>query len=147
MKLRSRRQTDFSHSCPHSHSSSSAPPHVCLHTPPTRRPRPHSQPLQTPTVPCFLNPHLGPCSWTPRGTVCLPSMSPHVCWVCRPGSLTPAVSSHPAAGCLPRCRCADGQALPRRGGHAEALQCRLRDLLQRLHLLPLGRHASDHAQR
>ena len=36
---------------------------------------------------------------------------------------------------------------PRRGGHAEALQCWLWDLLQRLHLLPLSGHASDHAQR
>ncbi|XP_078206677.1 xyloside xylosyltransferase 1 isoform X1 [Callithrix jacchus] len=48
---------------------------------------------------------------------------------------------------LPRRCCADRQALPRRGGHAEALQCWLGDLLQRFHLLPLGCHASDHAQR
>lgn len=50
-------------------------------------------------------------------------------------------------GAVPRRGRSHAEALPHRGGHAEALQRRLRRLLQRRHLLPVRGHAPHHASK
>ena len=122
-------------------------PRVCLRTLALGVPSPLLDSADSPLLPVSLalrdsmSLSCGP--W--RGHIC-PVHGPCVSW-------GPAWGAHsccslcPPAGRLPRRWRADRQALPCRGGHAEALQCWLWDLLQRLHLLPLSGHASDHAQR
>lgn len=128
--------------------SSSPPPPRCVPAHPSRVMSPsRSQRLLLSHCSRFLSSHLGRPAGDHGEALCVSLCGPRGCWASGAGLLTPVVSSGPAAGRLPRCRCADRQALPHRGGHAEALQRWLRDLLQRLHLLPLGCHASDHAQR